>query len=284
MDEVIDRELIGLREPVESRNGMGDAIRKMQGAPVRKGPFAYNWPIGIGSVAIGALAVFVIGSITTAKAYAGELKAISMAQKGRKTVYQKAFMYNGAKVPKMVTELWLDLEKMAFRQYGENGNLLVTRSSDGKQLFTYISKEQAGGRSAYAEVQDDHSEHFSVDSIDALLTSEFFSQRKIEKTSGVKLNGITCDYYNLANGYYRIWVDPKTKLPLKREVYDHCVTLWERDIYEYPASFADSTFKPYHVDGVPYVRVTRWESPSNTSHDAVKAKSSGNKATTIHPK
>lgn len=251
-DEIIERELQGLRNPVESKHGVGDAIRTMQSTPAVKGWRSFKWPIGIGSVAVAAGAVILVGSLTTGKAYASELKDIASAQEHQKTMYQKAYIYQGSKTPQRVMETWIDQNKEAFRQYTGDGVLQVASAADGKRQYRYFSKAMGSLVEPNATIDEDRSEHFGIETITAYLNSEFFQKHSIKKTSGVNLNGRTCDLYNFANGYYRIWVDPVTKLPLQREIYDKGVTLWERDVYEYPPTFTESTFGPMKVKGMEY--------------------------------
>jgi len=248
-DEIIERELRALREPASSKHGVGDAIRAMQSMP-SSSRLSIKWPIGIGSIAVAAGAVIVVGSLTTAKAYAGDLRDIASAQEHQKTMYQKSYIYSGSKEPIRVLETWLDHEKEAMRQFSEEGNLQYATVSDGKLCFRYSAGSPDIDPSATIDV--DRSEHFGIETIMSYLQSDFFQKHAIEKTSGVKLNGKTCDLYNFAKGYYRVWVDPVTKLPLQREVYDKGVTLWERDVYEYPAEFSSETFKAPNIPGMTY--------------------------------
>ena len=90
----------------------------------------------------------------------------------------------------------------------------------------------------------------TIETVDSTLNSDFFRTRKIEKQTGVNLNGRTCDYYSLANGYYRIWVDQATRLPIQREIYNKGVTLWERDTYEYPTTMPEAKFLAPTIPGV----------------------------------
>ncbi|MEQ1934405.1 MAG: hypothetical protein ABL962_11095, partial [Fimbriimonadaceae bacterium] len=248
-DEIIERELKGLREPEASSYGLGDAIRSMQATPAPKRS-RLKWPVGIGTVAVAAFGIILVSTLTAGKAYAGELRAIASAQLQQKTMYQKAYHFGGAKQPQRVMEFWIDRNREAYRQFTGEGELEFARVADGDRMHTYNAGSPEIARSA--TIEEDRGPHFGIETIDSLLHSDFFKKHKIEKTSGVKLNGRTCDYYSFANGYYRVWVDPATKLPLQREIYNKGVTLWERDVYQYPAAFAEATFEPIEVQGLEY--------------------------------
>jgi hypothetical protein len=250
-DEMIDRELEAMRQPVESKYGLGDAIRTMQSRPVVKRN-RFKWPLGVGSVAVIGGTIVLIGSLTPSRALAGELHAISLAQEHQATKYMKAVIFGGSTTPMMIHETWTDHEKEAYRQYDPKGIVQAAIVGDGERSHTYFGGGLALGRKYQAFVDEDRSDHFSIETIDALLNSKFFREHKIEKKSGVVLNGKTCDFYNFANGYYRVWVDPATKLPLQREIYDRGVTLWERDVYEYPTLFPATTFLPYRANELEY--------------------------------
>lgn len=250
MDEIIDRELQGLRNPVESKHGVGDAIMAMQASPAVKRGISLKWPLGIGSVAVAAGTVILATSLTTGKAYAGDLRDIASAQEHQKTMHQKSFMFQGESRPIRVVETWIDHDKEALRQYSSDGSLQVVTVGDGKRMHKYFAATPE--IPANASIEEDFGTHFSIETITSYIQSDFFQKHSIEKTSGIKLNGRTCDLYNFAKGYYRVWVDPTTKLPLQREVYDKGVTLWQRDIYEYPTSFAAKVFTPEVVPGLPY--------------------------------
>lgn len=248
-DEMIERELEGLRQPGTSSYGLGDAILAMQAKP-KTGRTRLTWPVGLGTVAVVGGAIVLVGSLTPGRAYAGEIQAIASAQNRQPIKYMKAYLFGGEKEPVMVREHWNEGRKEAYRQFDQDGRMAVAFVSDGVREHRYFTG--AGGMNPLAQIDEDWSDEFGIDTIDSLLNSKFFRERKIEKKSGVKLNGRTCDYYSFADGYYRVWVDPATRLPLQREIYDRGVTLFERDVYEYPASFPASTFTPVEPKGMEY--------------------------------
>ena len=253
-DDIFDRELQALRTPVESILGVGDAIRTMQQSPKSPSKLQLKWPIGIGSVAVAAGAFLLVGSLTTGKAYAKELHEISAAQLEQKTMIEKAYNFVGHATPDWVTEQYVDHNREAYYQI-RGGGLEAVNISDGVRKYSYGRGSSGNGSpglafKAFAQIDEDKSEHWTIETVDATLNSEFFRTRKIEKKAGVILNGRTCDYYSLANGYYRFWVDPVTKLPIQREIYSKGVTLWERDTYEYPATMPEDKFVAPTFPGV----------------------------------
>jgi hypothetical protein len=250
-DELIDSELQALRMPVHSPS-VGDAIRSMQAEPSRKGRPVLKWSLGFGSIAFVAGAVILFGSLTTTNAYAGELLKIAAAQDGQKLVYEKSYLYGENGRPALVMEIWTDHNRETYRQHDGNGRLEVAIVSDGKRSFHYFAGARDGSMNPFAGIDDDRSDHFGILSIDSLLQGDFFKKHKIEKKTGVKLNGHICDYYSFANGYYRVWADSVTKLPLQRDIYDKGVSLWKRSVYEYPSAFAESVFRPYKADQIHY--------------------------------
>jgi hypothetical protein len=253
MDEIIDRELQGLRNPVESTHGVGDAIMAMQSAPKAKGWSSLKWSIGIGSVAVAVGAIIFVGSLATTKAYARELHEISAAQLGQQTMIMKCANYQGHATPDWTTEWYLDHNRQASYEYRDQGKLHNVDISDGIRRFTYgAGSWMPNGYVAkpYAQIDQDNSEHFTIETVDSYLNSDYFKTRKIEKQTDVDLNGRICDLYLLANGSYRIWVDKATRLPIQREIYNKGVTLWERDTYEYPATMPEAKFQEPTIPGI----------------------------------
>lgn len=250
-DEIIDRDLKALREAPHSAYGMGDAIKAMQSTPkVSKG--SLRWPIGLGSLAVAGGTLVLVISVSTGKAYARELHEISSAQEKQKMVYSKSVIYQGSQKPERVLELWIDHNKETMRQFQGDGTLTFVNVCDGRLRYVYDAGNAGLGLPRSASIEVDRMEHTTIDTVDKMLQSEFFRTRKIEKKSGVMLKGRKCDYYNFANGYYRLWVDPATKLPLQREIYDKGVTLWERDTYEYPTSLPKEMFEEPKIAGMQF--------------------------------
>ena len=254
-DDLIDRELQALRMPVESKDGIGGAILAMKAQPRGKKALQLKWPIGIGSVAVAAGSWLLVGSLTTGKAYAKELHEISAAQLGQKTMIEKAYNYVGHSTPDWVTEEYVDHNREAFYQF-RGDRLDAVTICDGIRKYAYGGGSSGNGNPSlaympYAQIDEDKSEHWTIQTVDSTLNDDYFRTRKIEKQTGVNLNGRTCDYYSLANGYYRIWVDPATKLPIQREIYSKGVTLWERDTYEYPSTMPEAKFQPPSIPEVP---------------------------------
>lgn len=251
MDELIDQELQALRRPVESKRGLGDAVLAMR-SPIRSKWLLLKWPVRIGSAAALAGAVVLGGSLVTANAYAGELRAIEAAEQQQKTRHQKSYLFNKTTKPVLIMEFWNDHEKEAYRQFSADGKLEIARVFDGQRKYHYVAPDSVTGRGQWASVEDARYPDFGIETINSILSGRLARDNKIEKKTGVKFDGRVCDYYSIAKGYYRIWVEPATKLPLKREIYDKGVTLWKRDIYQYPASFPAAVFKPFKTEGVKY--------------------------------
>ncbi len=252
-DEIIDRELQALREPVVSMHGVGDAIRTMQQTPKSKRTLNLRWPIGIGSVAVAAGAVILVGSLSTGKAYAGELHAVSAAQLSQQNMIMKCANFVGHETPEWTTEWYKDHDREASFEYREHGRLQNLSIGDGTRRYVYgAGSSLPDGYVAKpgAQIDEDNSHHFTIGTVDSYLKDDFFKTRKIEKQTGVDLNGRTCDLYLLAKGYYRIWVDQATRLPIQREVYSKGVTLWERDTYEYPTVMPEDKFKEPTIPGI----------------------------------
>lgn len=250
-DEIIERELKALREAPQSAYGVGGAIKTMRSTP-KVSKRSLRWPIGLGSLAVAGGALVLVISVSTGKAYARELHEISSAQEKQKTMRMNAYLYGGKKTPYMMITTVLDHHKEAISQRDGSGQLEYVSIGDGSLRYTYAASGTASGLIPTANIEVDYSEHFRIESIEEYLQSDFFRKHKIEKTSGVTLNGKTCDLYNFANGYYRLWVDPATKLPLQREIYDKGVTLWERDTYEYPTEVPQQTFAEPKIPGVKF--------------------------------
>ncbi len=248
-NESIARELQAMREPVESERGLDKAVRAMQATPNAPKSKLNPWVLRLGSVGAAGLAIAAGISLTTPKAYASELKNIANQVQKYPRKYMKAYLFQGEAKPHMVTELWTDHNQEKFLQYLD-GNLQVSTVGDGSLTYKYFSA--MSGIPANALKDADVSEHFTVDTIESMLTSDFFKKRKILKQSGVMLNGKAYDYYDFANGYYRMWVDPVTMLPAQREIWNKGKELWERDVYEYPSTFPANTFDPPQIPGVPY--------------------------------
>lgn len=248
-DDLITQGIHELRIPPDATPGMGDAIRAMQAEPVKARPFL-KWSLGFGTASIIAIALILGSSLATSNAYAGELQKVALTQSHQKRVYQKAWLFSDSGKPIHVLEFWTDHGRQAHRQTSSDGKLQVAIVADGKLRYSYFPATRS--IPTYAYVDEDRDPHFDIETIDSILSSRSFKGYKIAKKSGVKLNGRLCDYYSIANGYYRVWVDPATKLPLQREIHDKGVSLWKRDVYQYPASFSESTFKPVPLEGVTY--------------------------------
>lgn len=254
MDEMIDEELQALRAPVPSKRGMGDAILAMQ-APARR-RFALRWPIGIGSAVAGIGAFIVITSLSTGRAYAGELRAIGIAQEQQKTKHQKSIIFGIDDKPGLVMEFWRDGSKEAFRQYDQQGRIYIARVFDGKLKYHYESYNPSTGKE-YASVEEDTKPDFGIATLSSILSGRMARESKVVKKTGVKLGGRVCDFYSLDNGHYRYWVDPKTKLPIQREIYGEGESIWKRDTYDYPSTFSPATFTPFKLGKVEYKFIVR---------------------------
>lgn len=255
MDELIDRELQELRAPAESAHRIGDAIRAMQTPPSYKVWQRFKWPIGVGSAAVAVGAIIVVGSFSTANAYAGELREIASAQHRQKTMHQKSYLFGEDNKPAVIMEFWFDHERQAYRQYTREGALMVARVFDGGLQYHYNAPFFQGSK-PWASYEKADSGDFGIQTIDSYLNSSYYRKRSIEKKSGVMLNGRRCDYYSFANGTTKLWIDPATKLPLKREILAADGTIWKRDFYDYPTSFAEKTFKPFQAHGLKYIDYT----------------------------
>ncbi len=254
-DELIERELEGLRRPAESRSKLGDAIRAMQAPPAAKGWKPLKWSLGVGSVAAAVAAVLLISSIMTTNAYASDLKAIGSAQQRQKTMHQRSILYGVDNKPAIIMEFWFDHERQAYRQYTQDGTLMVVRVFDGKLQYHYNAALSTDSK-PWASFEKADSGDFGIQSIDSYLNSKYYRGRKIEKRTGVLLSGRKCDYYSLAEGATKLWIDPATRLPLKREILAADGTIWKRDYYDYPASFSEGTFKPFQAPGLKYIDYT----------------------------
>lgn len=241
-DEIIDRELQALRQPASSVHGLGDAILAMKATPKAKRPTLGTWMLRLSPLAIAAGA-FLAFSLSPAKAYAQELGEIADAQHHRMAKFQKSYIFAGESQPLRISELYLEGDRECFREFSPDGTLQSVNVRDGYRVYRYYIGSPKEGVRTSASIEEDSGGELSITTLDSMLTSDFFSKRKIVKQSGVKLNGMTCDYYDFANGYYRLWINPKTKLPIQREVWDRGKTLWERDVYEYPVSFPTTTFE-----------------------------------------
>lgn len=249
-DEIIDRELQALRQPASSVHGLGDAILAMKATPKAKRPTLGTWMLRLSPLAIAAGA-FLAFSLSPAKAYAQELGEIADAQHHRMAKFQKSYIFAGESQPLGISELYLEGDRECFREFSPDGTLQSMNVRDGHRVYRYYIGSPKEGVRTSASIEEDSGGELSITTLDSMLTSDFFSKRKIVKQSGVKLNGMTCDYYDFANGYYRLWINPKTKLPIQREVWDRGKTLWERDVYEYPVSFPNTTFEA-KVPGVTF--------------------------------
>lgn len=251
---MIDEELRALRTPVSSKRRMGDAILAMQ-MPAKK-RFALRWPIGIGSAVVGIGAFIIITSLSTRSAYAGELRAIGLAQLQQKTRHQKSIIFNIANKPGLVMEFWRDGPREAYRQYDQQGRPWIVRVFDGKRKYHYESYNPSTGKE-YASVEEDTEPDFGIENLNSILNGRMARDSKVIKKTGVKLGGLVCDYYSLDNGHYRYWVDPKTKLPVQREIYGEGESIWKRDTYDYPATFPADTFTPYKFGKIEYKFIVR---------------------------
>lgn len=250
-DEIIERELRALREPMADSHGMSDAIRTMQASPAQRSPRFNPWVLRLGSVGLAAIGIAVGVSLTTSKAFAQELKDIASSTKQHVRQHTKSYLFGGNPEPMSVVELWTSENFQKMVQY-QNGKLQVSNVSDGSLRYNYYSGGLPGGMPPDASIDVDQGEPLPIETIESMLNSEFFRKHRIAKQTGVMLNGRAYDYYDFANGYYRMWVDPATKLPVQREIYDKGKTLWERDIYEYPAEFSSDTFKAPDIPGMTY--------------------------------
>lgn len=252
MDEMIAREVQELRNPVSSGR-MDQAIRIMQSPPATKATSVQRWPLAVGFATAAIVAAIVVSPLGSTNAYASELKAVGQAQSNQKVVYQKSLLFGGYKKPMMIMEFWTDHEKQTYRQTSGEGKLQVVIVSDGQKSYTYVAANPKSGMPESATVREDNSPHFSLDSMDSLLASKLFRQNRVQKKSCVNLNGRLYDLYSVGKSEsHRYWIDPKTKLPMQREIDDAEGSIWKRDFYQYPGKFSESTFKPYMVPGLKY--------------------------------
>lgn len=249
-DDLINHELNGLRKMVQSEDGMSRAMQAMRQPAETKRPMTLVWPLGLTSAAAGVVALAVIGSGSSSQAFASDFRAITKAQQEQKTMHEKSWMFHNGTTVERSTELWIDHAKEAFLEHTSDGSLVSASISDGIQNYRYYAGDPSHDIAPGASIDQDWNSHFDIETIQTYLTDDFFKKHSIEKQTDVLLDGRPCDYYSFAKGYYRLWVDPKTKLPVQREVYDRGVTLVERDTYEYPTQVADSTFRPIEVPGV----------------------------------
>ncbi len=177
---MIDQELQALRNPVESKRGMGDAILAMRAPAKRR--HGLRWPIGIGSAVTVGGAVVLITSLSTGNAYAGELRAIGIAQEQQRTRHQKSIIFGHDNKPAVIMEFWRDGTKEAYRQYTPDGRLGFVRVFDGKRKYHYQSYNPAYGKE-YASVESDTKPDFGIETLNSILAGRMARENKIIKKS-----------------------------------------------------------------------------------------------------
>lgn len=250
MDELIDDQLESLRAPVEPAHRMGEAILAMRAAPKATFWQRFRLPVGVGSglLVVGAIVVFSI--LAPGRAMARELEAIGDATAKQKTMHKVTTFFDDAgKAPIMVMDVWIDRKKQAYRQYN-GGFLFVTRVSDGERTYHYSPATK--GMSRVATVEDGNTASpFRVVNLAEIFRMPFYRTHRVEKRPGT-LNGKPCDFFWIADGFYRLWVDRDTKLPLQGEIYDRGKVLSKRDVYEYPAKVDGKVFEPVRIPGMVY--------------------------------
>lgn len=254
IDETVDSELEGLRAPLHSHR-IGAAISAMQATPQPSIWRRKRWQFGVGSAALCTVAVVLVVSLSTTRAYAGDLQAIGNAQDHQKTMHKRTTFFDTDGKSLYYFDYWIDHEKVAFRQFSARGELVVARVSDGKRLY-HFEPHNPSTNGPYAVVQDGAEGTEKISSLQQIFSMPFYRTHTVEKRKGIKLNGTNCDFYWIANGFYRLWVDPVTKLPLQGETHDRGKVLYKRDVYEYPKAFPEGTFEPVRPNGVVYVKRT----------------------------
>ena len=157
-------------------------------------------------------------------------------------------------------ELWIDGKKHA-EVYDEPHRGISRSGFDGIHQFQMTAQNRG-------YVDDASSEGSPIEDVDSYLNIP--SPKTVSHIAGVELEGKTVDLYKIgfSNVKFDLYVEPSTRLPIRRDVFSTNGHLTEQERYDYPSSIPANTFEPPKTSGL-----TNY--PQLRSKLAVKLKGAG---------
>ncbi|RYG30880.1 hypothetical protein EON81_24050 [bacterium] len=163
-------------------------------------------------------------------AQAASLREIADALKQQTLRHSKTFRPDSSGELLLTNEDWIEGAKHASAFHEADGEKVLT-GYDGRTMFRVSSKD--GGF-----IDDVAPSGLPVEDIDSYL--QIPGARVLKQTSAGKLNLYTVAYSNVK---FDLYVDPATRLPVRRDVLSLQGRLIEKNEYDYPARLSPELFR-----------------------------------------
>ncbi|MEQ1824257.1 MAG: hypothetical protein ABL949_17255, partial [Fimbriimonadaceae bacterium] len=244
-DPLINLELEALRTVTPAESSVSRAAMSFTEPLSSNSPRRLVWSLGTVTALtmVGILAI----PLLPRQADAAEVYKIAQAQKDQKTRYCRSFQRCGDGELILIYEEWLDGAKHTQKFYDTSGSVSGMNGFNGKLNFMYWIDAASTGQ---GRVDDYGAMGIPLETIDSYLNIP--ALKTFTHQPRVKVEGKVYDYYTFGkNATYRLYVDPSTRLPMRREIFSKGEII-ERDFYEYPATIEASTFDTPKIKGVEF--------------------------------
>ncbi|MCB8933695.1 MAG: hypothetical protein M9921_05740 [Fimbriimonadaceae bacterium] len=232
----LEPQIQALRAEEPSADAVARAVRMMQiASPVRKS----RTRIWLRAAAI-AMPAAILGLAFLFKpqtASAAALVQIADAMRARTTRHAMTFKPDGSGSFNLTYETWIENGKFLSAMPDGYGGLRL-KGYDGHRMFMVSSAGEGF-------IDDTEPSGMPIEDLGSYLA--YPKALILDHRSGLREGGQIVDRYSVAISGTRfdLFVDPSTRLPLRREVLDlQGRRLIERNIYDYPTDIPDARFLP----------------------------------------
>lgn len=246
-DAWIDRGAEGLRSVKVPNSVHQVASIRAIAAPLTTVPRRFGLSVGLAAVVV---AILMIGMpLMAERANAASIRLISEAQRAQKTRHQRSFVKDESGKLVLLNEIWQDGEKYAMKFFNSDGLLSGWNTFDGFEMHLYSPADPANGRVASAINDDTEPSALPLETLDDYLNIP--ALQPVSKKINSSFDGTKCDLYIFGrSGYYKVYIDPSTRLPIGRIV--SAKGFYEKDYYDYPATIDYKIFGQPDVAGVEF--------------------------------
>ena len=246
-DDCFDQEVQSLRVVRISDKHVEKSILALQNVKNRHSARRIVWSLSA-SVMTAAVAIIAV-QLVPQRASAAEIHLIARAQLAQQTRFCRSYQRDKSGKLFFAYEEWLDGKKHSQKFYDRTGKIEGFISYDGSKNILFHAAVPEANQPVTAAIDDNDALKFPLETVDDYM--QIPALKTFTRVQGVKLDGRVYDLYSFGHGTYRLYVNPQSRLPVRREIFDKDYLI-ERDDYEYPKSVDDTLFEAVKVPGVTY--------------------------------
>ncbi len=235
----LGEELQALRAEQPSPESIERTVLLMQAPPPTVNRPRANWKLRAATLAAAAALLVVLVSVGDQRANASTLRQIAEVFRAHRTRHQKTYRPDANGRLALRNEGWQDGDKQSTRFYEPDGTCQIT-GYDGHVMFNVTL-----GKGGF--VDDGAPSGIPVEDIDTYITIP--GAHLLSRALGRQVDGRSVDLYTIgfSDVKFTLFVDPKSQLPVRRDVLTLHGVLIERNEYDYPSLIPAATFRlPAH--------------------------------------